>query len=613
MPSIEFSSPSVNFGVCGPGPQPSQYVTLTVSTAQPLPFTIELASATNSGFVATVCSSVTAPSIHGSPVTTTTNIASTSSSVAPASGTLTATPTTSTNIHTLLRIDFTPPATPLPLAWSGMVTISWSGGSAELQLSGTTAQLGLKITSAQPTPVTPGQTATVAITVEYDSVDAATISVDLGPSTNSLYPEIAELTIPSKTLSMPATYIAGTDSPPNKGLGSTTVVKTGVGAPTLNVHRTATLELPVSAGVTAEPGNNQLAYIVLSAPSLPEEIAGPFYYKALFNVAALPVKITPPAGTINLLAGTSASVILAVEEPGAQTSLEFGSATLSYGTSIPGGKVMSGSPNVTVTTGSFNIGHNSGNSATFKLSAPASALGAVVNISAPWTAYKGMLKGTVSFQVNLLPQSIQLNGSANYAKLTGSYAWNLNASGYSYFTGNVHVPVSEILSQSYACGVSLSAENSQKKPLAVMHSGTIGNPITGVVGDTSSSWNDAGRWNGSAPQTWMNSSNPATILAAWAQICGATRKESSNYSPDAVGTVIGILTGVTPVEGVVAGIIIAVEGGISCLWTAATDSDADGDDFGAGSLNCSGGDDPDGDPGEGGAGGAGGAGGEEGG
>ncbi len=598
MSTIELGSQSVDFGVCGPGPQWAQFVPLSINTEQPLAVTIEMGAYSNAGFVATICTQNIVIPLPGKlggggGGVATTDLASTSGTDNSYTFPATSGTPSAPGDGVFVRIDFNPPSTPLPEVWSGVVTLSWSAGSTELMVSGTTAQLGMSIVTPQPIQLTPGGNATVSIKLEYDSVDASTVSVNVGPSTNSEFSSVAGLYIPSKTVSMPPGYVEGQPAKNKYNPLPGGVIKN---QPILNVHRIVTFELPVTAGVTTEPGDNQAAYIVLTAPSLSEQIAGPFFYKALFNIPPLPVKISPPTEVNNLLAGTSIQVPLRIVALGAETTLKFGAATASYESSIPGGSPKSGPAAVTVTSGNVAIGSGTGNTTVdITVSAPANALGAVVSIALPWTAYDGALEGTTIFQVNLLPQSISLIGSINYAKLTGSYAWSLNANGYSYFSGNVHVPASEILSQEYAVGISLSAENPQNKKLIVAHSGTLGNAVFGTaLGDDNDSWNDAGRWNG--PNCWIDSNNSGTILAAWAQICDAARTVTANYSPDALDTVVGILAGVLPVEGIVAGIVVAFEAGITCVRTGVSD-DPDDADWGDGSLDCAGGEgyDSDGD------------------
>jgi len=136
-----------------------------------------------------------------------------------------------------VRVDFSPPATPVPEAWSGLITLSWPGGSTQLSLTGTTAQLGLKVTSAQPVAITPGDSATIALQVEYDTVDAAPVSVNVGPSTNTEFPELAGLGIPTKPVSLPPAYIAATTPKGGQILGGPIVVGRPTNEVTLNVHQ----------------------------------------------------------------------------------------------------------------------------------------------------------------------------------------------------------------------------------------------------------------------------------------------------------------------------------------------------------------------------------------
>ena len=95
-----------------------------------------------------------------------------------------------------------------------------------------------------------------------------------------------------------------------------------------------------------------------------------------------------------------------------------------------------------------------------------------------------------------------------------------------------------------------------------------------AFGDDSDSWADAGQWNG--PQGWINSSDPATILAAWAELCTSTPTVNANYSPDAVDAVLGFLTGLPAVEGFVAGVIYVVKH-LRCTTSGSGSTEGEGD------------------------------------
>jgi hypothetical protein len=184
----------------------------------------------------------------------------------------------------------------------------------------------------------------------------------------------------------------------------------------------------------------------------------------------------------------------------------------------------------------------------FTLNVAQTVAGAVVTISLPWTAYNGVLKGTASFQISVLPNCIRFeNKKLSYAQLSGSYVWYLNSSGYSYFTGNVSVPWSEVLAQNYAVGVTLSPTNAQGHHPLVAHTGTMGNAVAGtLLGNDSDSWADAGQWNG--PNGWIDSNDQGTVISAWAQLCLATATVQMSYSPNAWDTVLGGLIRAYPVD-----------------------------------------------------------------
>src|ERR1700735_3064416 len=67
MADLSLSSPSVDFGTCATGPQPAQYVLLTVGVETPFAVTITADETNGAGFVGTLCSKYEDISVHGQP------------------------------------------------------------------------------------------------------------------------------------------------------------------------------------------------------------------------------------------------------------------------------------------------------------------------------------------------------------------------------------------------------------------------------------------------------------------------------------------------------------------------------------------------------------------
>ncbi len=599
-PAVQFASDSIQFGMCAEGQQVSKSVDLAITGTSAVAVTIVLVGAQPGTFVAQLCNNRLEHSLQGENTMVVSVLASSPGNTnntasippPPASG-----DSLTTYGSYSLTVNFTAPATPMPGNWTGTVLVSWEGGSTQIALDATTADLSATIVSKQPIELTPGGNATVSVKLDFNSLDTSAVEVKVAAAAHPPKPDLSGLNITAKTVKMSPTYVSETVSG-NPKSGNPALANSGAtGIPhkeqVLVQHRTATVEIPISAGVSTQPGNKQAFYLAVTCASLPAPVGGERDYEVLFDVPPLPVKISPPDKTVNLLAGSTASVQLSVAAAGANTLLDMGAASATYESAIPGGGAMSGKADVKVTWPSYE--NNGGKiqipigggkiETSFSISAPASAQGGVVSIALPWSAYDGKSKGTTVVQINLLPTSIQLTGKLGYAKLSGSYVWSLNADGYSYFTGSVTVPYTEVLAQDYACGIVLSATNAGGAHAGVTHSGTMGGAIGTFFGDDSDSWSDVSRWNGAGG--WINSNDAATILDAWAQLCEASRTVSVNYSPDALDTVIGILTGATALECVFFGLYEAGK----CVWTAAGSADSGGDDGGDGD------DDDDGDDG----------------
>ncbi len=343
MPTMTLATQSVDFGTCSPGFQVPILVSYNVVPAEPFTCTIEMATLSNSSFVATFTNSQ--PLFDGKPQPYLDG--ATTSGASGTTNTETWQPPR-TNNSSYIRIDFWPPGTPVPELWSGVVSVFWNDPSASqpvllasLVVTGTTAQLDTTVTGAQPITLTPGQTIGLPLQLEYDSLDSAAINVNVGPSQIPDYIEPTGLTITSKTVPMPPTFIA---APGVKGSPSTGPV--GIGGSvkqTLDPHRVVNSSLSVKASKTIKPGNNQTAYIQFSDPSLPQQVGSPRVCKVVFNIPPLPISISiPEAQPIDIIRGRSVNVPIAISYDGYATNLVF--------------EQPAGHPNITIQNTSNSIG-----------------------------------------------------------------------------------------------------------------------------------------------------------------------------------------------------------------------------------------------------------------
>jgi len=216
MPTITLGQQSVDFGVCAPGPQSSVLVSFQITSDQPFTGLMEMSTSPNSGFVAT--ETLIFGMIAG--MTPPPSDSATTSGAPGTTSVFNYTPSkTLPNTFSAIRIDFSPPASPMPADWSGIVSFSWFDPLvskpvqlAQLSLTGTTSQLEMRGTDANPIVLTPGKSAMIPLQLEYDSLDPAPISVTVGASEFSEYPEPAGLTIPNgKPVSMPATCLPASE------------------------------------------------------------------------------------------------------------------------------------------------------------------------------------------------------------------------------------------------------------------------------------------------------------------------------------------------------------------------------------------------------------------
>ena len=464
MPTITLANQSVDFGVCTPGFQTPILVSYQVSPAAPFNCTIEMATLSGSGLVATLTRSQ--PPAAGKPQpyfdgATTSGASGTTNTEAWA-------PPGPHNFDSI-RIDFWPPDTPMPMLWSGVVSIFWNDPSATqpvllatLMVSGKTAQLDVTVTGSQPITLTPGQSIGVPLQLEYDSLDAAPINLSLGPSEISVYPEPAGLTIQSKPFAMPPSYIS---APEPKGSSSTGAVGAHGGVtPTLNPHRILPGSLTATASKTITPGNNQAAYIQFGDASLPQQVGSPRICKVVFNIPPLPISMSVLDNQpVDVVRGRSVNVRIGISYDGKATALVF--------------EQPSGHPDITLTAPACSIGQGETDT-TLPISITADDTKTTtesITIDIPWSANNGLSKSTLAIELRILP-GIKTFASGDMSTpsygLSGSAKWTFHQDGRYSFSGSVN-------NTSYSFLAISSVKDQKNAFLAVNASNTTPFDVTG--------------------------------------------------------------------------------------------------------------------------------------
>jgi hypothetical protein len=494
MPTMTLSQQTVDFGACGPGPQTPQSVSYQISSDQPITITMEIATTTNSGFVATqslLYGLVDGKQIPPSDGATTSGAPGTTNVISYAPPAPNSKP--ASNPTETIRIDFSPPGTPIPTLWSAVVSFFWNNPAVpqpvlltSLQVTGKTAQLEMAVTDTKPIVVSPGATAKVPLKLEYDSVDSAAINVGVGPSQFATYPDLKGMTISQATINMPPDYLE-TPAPGSKGPkpGGTAGNSPGR-VQTLDPHRTKTFGLPVTASKTIKPGNNQVAYLQFSDSSLPVAIGGPRVCKVTFDIPPLPIHFTVGSSQpIVVIRGRSVSVPIAVSYDGIMTGVIF--------------KQPSTDQNLTVTmpTGTIGVGGNMSEpgAIVFKIAVAADSTitdTESTTLEIPWTANDGLSHNTITISLTILP-SIKVFNSGERSPgvgtsapaLTGSALWTVYADGNTTFAGSVHSD--DTFTEDFYFGM-VSNVKGTNGLIGVMHTDSVGP----VILDNNTSWNESG-------------------------------------------------------------------------------------------------------------------------
>ena len=89
-------------------------------------------------------------------------------------------PTPGVHYQYYFRIKFTAPGVPLPGYFTGTLVVTWPGGSALLELSGTTAQITATLLDIPPVEVGPAlDPGTIHVNITYYSGDSSDLTVDI--------------------------------------------------------------------------------------------------------------------------------------------------------------------------------------------------------------------------------------------------------------------------------------------------------------------------------------------------------------------------------------------------------------------------------------------------
>jgi hypothetical protein len=440
--------------------------------------------------------------------------------------------TSTLDLVNFIQVDFSPPAMPFPQAWVSTVVLSWPGGSTQLPLKGTTAGLFASVAEAQPIQLNAGAATTVSIALEYDSVDAASIDVNLGPGPT----ELDGLKVSSITQNMPATYFEAPATPKGKAPqpGTPAFVET------LVLKRKASVKVPVSSIITIKPGNQQVAEISVVAPSLPQEIAGPLVLKAMFDIIPAPIKVEAVNSPITVIRGKSAPVSISVNYPGAQTTLTFSDPPGYSNLKVVGAEYIG---NGATTSGTINDA--------FQIAVAEDDSDhsiETVTINVPWTANEGLSKGQLSVTIKILPSVLIFTCPMfpNQEDVTCAGVLTVGVDGNYNFTGNVHS--GNIIACNYAVALIVNAasstgsSSSPEQLISASATGTVGPDISGGAGDQ-----------------WNKSGSDANIEPIWPQIVDSSQKWSFYAGDNAWSetaailgvplAVIGLGVGVTFFDG----------------------------------------------------------------
>jgi hypothetical protein len=417
--TVTVDTSPINFAVLAPGdPAPSQSVSITNNGTEAVTVSVSIEeSAGSSGFSAEFIAQTVVFSNHN-PVQQTQTLGA-SAAITP-----TAEHSTSGVVSSVvLQVSFTAPRSPVPGSFAATLVVTWDGGSAQIPLLGSTAELTVAVASSQPVALTAGDNATVDFELTYKSLDPTPAQVTLSLATSSDFPE--GLTFSSTTVTMPPQYASPGSNPkatPKSGVPNL--------VPVLVTTRTAKASVTVTSDLIAAKLGDSTGQVFVTG-------FGTQYVNVAFRVLPQQPKVAVSSPQpIILTPSVPANVTVSIVEPGAFTTLQFEDAD-----NLPDG-ITVGWPS-SAAQGNISIGQGT-TSAQFTLTAPITNAQNSQNetLSLKWSAYGGLSSGTVDIEVQILAsQIIWTTPNAQVEELgagaTGSATWTLTSNGNWIYTGSV--------------------------------------------------------------------------------------------------------------------------------------------------------------------------------
>ncbi len=410
--SITVDTSPINFAVLTPGDSaPPQSVSITNDGTEAVTVSVSIEESTgSSGFSAQFISSTVVFSNHN-PVQSTKDLGLTAA-ITPAADQHSASGAVSS---VGLQVCFTAPASPVPGSFAATLVVSWDGGSAQIPLSGSTAEFTIAVASSQPITLTAGDPATVDFELTYKSFDPTPLQVTLAAATWEGFPE--GLTFPTTKVKMSPQYVSPVSNPkapPKTGAPNL--------APVLVTTRTLKQQVTVTSDLTATKLGDSTGQIFVTG-------FGTNYVSVAFRVNPQQPKVAVSSTQpIILTPSVPANATVSISAPGAFTTLQFEDTG-----NLPDG-ITVGWPSSTA-DGKVSIGQGT-TSAQFTLTAPITDAQNSQNqtLSLKWTAYDGLASGTVDIKVQILASQIvwrtpnaqveQLGAGAQ-----GSATWTLTSNG----------------------------------------------------------------------------------------------------------------------------------------------------------------------------------------
>jgi hypothetical protein len=415
VPGLTVDTSPINFPVAAPGQQaqPPQWVSITNQGTEAVTVSVAIVGgAESSGFEAQWFAQAVV-NRNGAWIHTSTPINGASVEFPPGA----AQPQPGQGLPPALEVSFTGPATPVPGSFTATLVVSWDGGTAQIPLSGSTAEFTVKVASTQPVEVTAGDDATVEFALTYQSSDPAPLQVTFTAET---FPE--GLAFTPATVTLAPVYVQPGSNPKEPPKGPL--------FPILVTTRTAKVSVTVTSDLTATQLGDSTGQVLVTG-------FGTQYVSVAFRVIPPRVKVVPATvQPIVLTPSVPAPVKLTISAPGALTNLQFEVAG-----SLPGGISIDWPSSAA--DGNIDVGLGT-TSTHFTVLAPVTESQETqhLTLSLKWSAYGGMRSGTVDIKVELLPsvivwQTPMLDLENAYGDCKGDARWTLRSDGSCNFVGSV--------------------------------------------------------------------------------------------------------------------------------------------------------------------------------